>query len=44
MSKKIFSKAEMVSLGLMLSGFWEILVMVSRMEVRLGTMGLPVVV
>lgn len=42
MSKNIFSKLEMVSLGLILGGEAVILLMVSRIDVREGTMGLPV--
>ncbi len=38
MSKKIFSKLEMVSLGLILGGFAVTLFRVSRIDVRLGMM------
>jgi hypothetical protein len=44
MSKMIFSKKPMVSFGLSLGGFAVTLLTVSRMEVRDGTMGLPVLV
>jgi hypothetical protein len=43
-SKRIFSKLEMVNLGLILGGEAVTLLMVSRMEVRDGMIGLPVLV
>lgn len=44
MSKKIFSKLDMVSLGLILGGCAVTLLMVSKIDVRDGMMGLPVLV
>lgn len=44
MSKKIFSKLEIVSLGLISGGEAVTFEMVSRIDTREGTMGLPVMV
>lgn len=43
-SKKIFSKLEMVSLGLIRGGEEVTFEMVSRIDTREGTIGLPVIV
>jgi hypothetical protein len=43
-SKKNFSNAEIVNFGLILGGLAVTLLRVSRIEVREGTMGLPVLV